>query len=140
MMRVLDCPRRRIITRFAACCNVSATPRTRAAPIVDVAPALIRMHAQSAEIGDDVIAASPAPTYHQLRIRCKRLRYALEAHVGCTASPRGGWPPPSPTCRICSAVIRTPKLRSWICAGSASAAGGAPQRACQLRDRQIAAR
>jgi len=89
-MRVLDCPRyERFITRFAAILQGPAPRRGRGRlPIVDVAPALIRKCMRKVrKIGDDVTPTSPAPTYHQLRIRSKRLRYALEAHAELYGKP-----------------------------------------------------
>jgi len=84
MLRTLDGPRyETFIARFTTMLRGPMPRRSRARlPIVDAAPALIRKRMRKVrKIGDQVTATSPAATYHQLRIRCKRLRYALEAHA-----------------------------------------------------------
>jgi triphosphatase len=90
MMRVLDCPRYDAFVRRFATMVRGPLPRRGHArlPIVDAAPALIRKRMRKVrKLGDHVTATSAAPTYHQLRIRCKRLRYALEAHADVYGKP-----------------------------------------------------
>lgn len=59
----------------------ATTSRSARTPILAIAPDLIagrfkRVERQGRKIGED----SPTERYHQLRIRCKALRYALEFH------------------------------------------------------------
>jgi CHAD domain-containing protein len=83
MLRVLDSRRyARLVAGFAAMLRHGPLRRSAPAhaPILTTAPALIqrryrKMRKTEKQIGD----GSPPAVYHQLRIRCKRLRYAVEA-------------------------------------------------------------
>jgi triphosphatase len=63
------------------------TPLARM-PILAVAPDLItRRYRRVMKGGDAIVSASPPSEYHALRIRCKRLRYALEFHAEVYVKP-----------------------------------------------------
>ena len=65
-------------------------PRLPAAhrPAVDGAPALmVDRYREVRQAGDDLAEASPPQAYHALRIRGKRLRYALEFMVDIYGDP-----------------------------------------------------
>ncbi|HEY2387058.1 MAG TPA: CHAD domain-containing protein [Candidatus Binatia bacterium] len=84
MLRALDSDRyERLVTRFAALLRGHASRRGPAHErIIAVAPALIRRRMRKVrKAGDLLVASSPASEYHTLRIHCKKLRYALEAHA-----------------------------------------------------------
>ena len=90
MLRALDSAR---YERFVARCSAllrGTAPRRGVArePIVDSAPSWIRTRMRKVrKSGDALGLASPATAYHALRIRCKKLRYALEAHVDVYGKP-----------------------------------------------------
>jgi CHAD domain-containing protein len=90
MLRALDSGRyERLVARFSALLRGHA-PRRGAArePIVAVAPAWIRKRMRRSARRETRRAESPATEYHALRIRCKKLRYALEAHADVYGSHR----------------------------------------------------
>jgi CHAD domain-containing protein len=67
---------------FAATPGAGAPPPPVGEPIPHqvrhVVPRLIQAHYESVRAYEAVIADAPLTTYHQLRIQCKALRYALE--------------------------------------------------------------
>ncbi|MBI3767723.1 MAG: CHAD domain-containing protein [Deltaproteobacteria bacterium] len=90
MLRALDCARYdAFVHRFSVLLRGSPPRRGIAQrPIVDVAPTLIRRRMRKVrKAGDAIVATSPPPAYHELRIRCKKLRYALEAHAEVYGKP-----------------------------------------------------
>jgi CHAD domain-containing protein len=104
MLRALDSSRyERLVARFSALLRGHA-PRRGAArePIVAVAPAWIRKRMRKVrKAGDALVPSSPATEYHALRIRCKKLRYALEAHADVYGKPSR---------RLLNAVVRLQRL------------------------------
>jgi CHAD domain-containing protein len=90
MLRVLDCARYdRFIQRFAAMLR-GPTPRRGIArrPIVDSARTSVRTRMRKVrKRGDGIVPTSPPVAYHRLRIDCKKLRYALEAHADVYGKP-----------------------------------------------------
>ena len=63
-------------------------PTLAPAPVLAVAPDLIaRRYRRVKNGGDAIVSASPASEYHALRIRCKRLRYALEFQADVYGKP-----------------------------------------------------
>lgn len=104
VLNALDCPRyERFVARFAVLLRGAGAPRGEAGrPILATAPALIEKRMRKArKAGDDLVESSPPPGYHALRIQCKKLRYALEAHADVYGKPLG---------RVASAVTRLQKL------------------------------
>ena len=84
MLRALDSGRyERLVARFSALLRGPAPRRGLAHErITAVAPALVRRRMRKVrKAGDLLEPSSPATEYHALRIRCKKLRYALEAHA-----------------------------------------------------------
>ncbi|MGE5597729.1 MAG: CHAD domain-containing protein [Hyphomicrobiales bacterium] len=82
MLAVLNSRRyERLVERFAAVLQRGA-PRSFAAgrePILVAAPGLLqRRYRRVRKRGDAIGRSAPADAYHQLRIDCKKLRYALE--------------------------------------------------------------
>jgi CHAD domain-containing protein len=60
-------------------------------PILAVAPdPITRRYRRVIKGGDAIASASPPSEYHALRIRCKRLRYALEFHADVYGKPVRG--------------------------------------------------
>ena len=82
MLRALDTRRyRRLVDSFAGLVRRGASRRNRAgrAPALAVAPDLVeRSYRKVRKLGRRIGPDSPPDDYHTLRIRCKRLRYALE--------------------------------------------------------------
>jgi triphosphatase len=82
MLAVLDSPRYRQFRRkFGAALRRVPTRRSRAAatPVVAAAPDLVRRRRRKVKrAAKRLTPASPPAAYHELRILCKRLRYALE--------------------------------------------------------------
>jgi CHAD domain-containing protein len=82
MLEMLDSRRyEAFVSRFGR--TLSARHEARSGPASQaaraLAPELIERHYRSVrKAGDSIRLASPATEYHRLRIRCKRLRYALE--------------------------------------------------------------
>ena len=69
--------------------------------------------------GTAVTAESPADDLHDLRKRCKELRYALEVFAPVVDdADRKQASPTSRTCRTCSAGSRTPRCSGTPCAAS----------------------
>ncbi len=103
LLRVLDCPRYdRFVARFATLLR-TARPRGDARlSIVATAPALIRKRMRRMrEAADAITESSPPPAYHAVRILCKKLRYALEAHADVYGTPLA---------RVVDAVAKLQKL------------------------------
>jgi CHAD domain-containing protein len=62
------------------------------APILGAAPTLIeRSYRRFRRLGDRIAPTSPPEQCHALRIRCKRLRYAVEVHAGIYGKPARAW-------------------------------------------------
>ena len=71
----------RLVTRLTRLLQSGPPRRSRAArtPALAVVPGLIELRAQSAVKGGKGLKSSAPPeAFHRLRIRCKRLRYAIE--------------------------------------------------------------
>ncbi len=104
LLRALDSGRyERLLARFSALLRGPA-PRSgpARAAIVATAPAWIRRRMRKVrKAGDALTPTAPATAYHALRIRCKKLRYALEAHVDVYGKPSR---------RLLAAVVRLQKL------------------------------
>jgi len=83
LLRGLNSARyRRLVSAFARFLRAgeAATGESGHTPIRQALPELIRKrHAKLRKLGDTLRRDSPLEDYHELRIRCKRLRYALEA-------------------------------------------------------------
>ncbi len=95
MVRILESQhyRRAIATCLAV---LRYGPLRRAAvarqPILAAAPRLIeRPFRKFRKRGDRITSESPPEKYHALRIRCKRLRYAVEVHAGIYGKPARAW-------------------------------------------------
>ena len=90
MLRVLDCAR---YDRFLECFGAmlrGPLPRRGIArrPIVDSARTLVRRRMRKVrQRGDEIVPTSAPAAYHRLRIDCKKLRYALEAHADVYGKP-----------------------------------------------------
>ena len=84
LLRALDCARYdRFVAGFARFLRGPSGHRGSARlSTLESAPDLIRRRMRKVrKAGDDVVASSPPAAYHQLRIRSKHLRYALEVHA-----------------------------------------------------------
>jgi CHAD domain-containing protein len=83
MLDGLDSPRYDdLVTRMATALREPEIPTmAREVPVQVVAPSLLtRAHARILRDGRKIGPESPPQRYHDLRIRCKQLRYALEFH------------------------------------------------------------
>jgi CHAD domain-containing protein len=82
LLRTLDDRRYATFTaRFTRLLQAGPLRRSTAsrAPIATIAPALIKKRYRAVRrAGDHLTKDSAAPDFHRLRIKCKRLRYALE--------------------------------------------------------------
>ncbi len=104
MLRALDSARfERFVARFSALLHAPPPRRGIArTPIVDRAPAWIRKRMRKVrKAGDALTLSSPATEYHALRIRTKKMRYALEAHLDVYGKPAR---------RLVDAVVELQKL------------------------------
>jgi len=81
MLRAFDAPRfARFVARLDGFLRAGPTRRNRH-PARTEAPRLIGQRYRAVrKAGDDLGRKSPPEAFHRLRIRCKRLRYALEFH------------------------------------------------------------
>jgi CHAD domain-containing protein len=90
LLRALDCPRYdRFVTGFIRLLQDPSAERGYARqPTLATAPDLVRRRMRKVrKTGDDLVASSPATAYHQLRIRGKQLRYALEVYADIYGKP-----------------------------------------------------
>jgi CHAD domain-containing protein len=82
MLQALDSPRyRRLLSAFQAFLDRGPLRRPAAAraPVAPVAADwILRRHRAARKVGEHITAKSPPARYHELRIKCKRLRYAVE--------------------------------------------------------------
>ena len=82
LIRGLDSKRfERLTVRSVEMLRRGPLPRSLAArePVVETAPALLaKPYRRVRRDGDRLVPSSPPAEFHALRIRCKRLRYALE--------------------------------------------------------------
>jgi CHAD domain-containing protein len=82
MLRALDSPRYdRLVADFTSMLQRGPLPESPTAtlPVLAVAPDLLeRRYKKVRKLGDGITGDSAPAEYHELRIQCKRLRYALE--------------------------------------------------------------
>jgi len=93
MLAELDSARyRRFCRRFAAALRAGPARNSAAAaaPVVAAAPELVRARRRKVrKAAERIVPESSPQAYHELRILCKRLRYALEFLEGVYGRPAG---------------------------------------------------